>query len=87
MTPEEKAEKIAAVQHIIKNDEQDPAYYDAWTFDENICAFVPPYPMPFDGKFYFWQSTTNLWVEKPPYPDDNKSYTFDFASATWVELI
>tara|TARA_R110002126_G_scaffold34736_4_gene107324 strand:+ start:341 stop:838 length:498 start_codon:yes stop_codon:yes gene_type:complete len=86
MTPEEKALKIAAMksfQTMGPNAEQ----YAAWTFDEEKCVYVPPYPKPNDGKNYFWQGTTNTWVEKPQRPNDGKAYIFEHASATWVEVI
>ena len=56
----------------------------AWTFDETTCSYKAPIPKPNDGKQYFWQGTTNTWVEQPPYPTDGKQYKLDFATATWV---
>jgi len=58
--------------------------FTAWTFDESICAYVPPTPKPTDEKQYFWQGTTNSWVVRPPYPNDGKEYILDFPTATWV---
>lgn len=60
--------------------------FSAWIFDEELCEYAPPIPRPNDGKEYFWQGTTNSWVERPPKPDDGKVYKLDFASATWVEV-
>jgi len=61
--------------------------YSAWTFNEDLLVYQPPIPQPTDGKFYFWQGTTNTWVETPPKPQDDKTYKLDFASATWVEVV
>lgn len=56
----------------------------AWVFNEAKCGYYPPIPSP--GANYFWQGTTASWVEIPQWPDDDKQYTLDFASATWVEV-
>ena len=58
--------------------------FTSWTFSEDICNYEPPVPLPVDDKIYFWQGTTNSWVERPEYPTDGKTYTLDFATATWV---
>lgn len=85
MTPSE----ILAKQTLIKNAWMAaPNYseYMAWTFNETTCEFEPPTPMPTDGKAYFWQWTTNSWVETPPRPDDGKQYKLDRVSAAWIEV-
>jgi len=58
--------------------------FSAWVFNEAACGHYPPIPSP--GANYFWQGTTASWVEIPQWPDDDKQYTLDFASATWVEV-
>ena len=59
----------------------------AWTFNEVTCVYDPPTPCPTDGKIYFWQGTTSLWVETPPYPSDvteGQVYKLDYVTGTWV---
>ena len=65
-----------------------------WIFDEARCCFVPPKPMPQDGKDYIWIQTANNWVEvepviidnnRPPYPTDGKIYDYDEANNRWIE--
>ena len=83
MTDAEKAAK----QQLVKNawaSRSDASNFTAWTFDEAICKYVPPTPMPTDGNQYFWQGTTNSWVILPTYPDDGKQYKLDIPTATWV---
>jgi hypothetical protein len=58
--------------------------FTAWTFSEVNCRYEPPIPYPLDDKSYFWQGTTNTWVETPPYPTDGKQYKLDIPTATWV---
>jgi hypothetical protein len=83
MTDAEKTAKQQAVKDAWAA-RTNASNFTAWTFDESICAYVPPTPKPTDGKQYFWQGTTNSWVVRPPYPDDGKEYILDFPTATWV---
>jgi len=79
--------EIDAKQQLVQNgwkNQRDASNYDAWTFDAEICKYVPPISKPDDGKDYFWQGTTNSWVVMPEYPTDGKNYQLDFATATWV---
>ena len=85
MTLEEKLEKQDIVKLKWANRRQ-ANNFTAWTFDEALCNFVPPFPKPTDGKDYFWQGTTLSWVEKPQYPDDGKTYRLNFTSAMWEEV-
>jgi len=85
MTAEEKAAKQQPIKdkwNALPNREN----YSAWTFNEDLLTYEPPVPQPIDDKRYFWQGTTNTWVEVPPKPQDGKTYKLDFASATWVEI-
>jgi hypothetical protein len=84
MTPEEKLIKQAEVKEWWASRRQ-LENFSAWVFDEATCDYVPPFPRPDDGKFYFWQGITSSWVEKPPYPDDGKTYRLNFTSAMWEE--
>jgi hypothetical protein len=84
MTIDEKT----ALQQKVKDDWEkmpDVQNFSAWAFDEVACAYLPPAPRPNDGKLYFWQGTTNSWVEVPIYPNDSKQYRLDVVSGTWVQ--
>ena len=84
------AEEKLAKQEVVKAawaNRPDLDNFAAWTFSEELCEYVPPTPAPTDGKRYFWQGTTNSWVEVPPKPDDGKTYKMDRPSATWVEVV
>jgi len=35
----------------------------SWVFNETICGFEAPIPMPTDGKFYRWDEPTTSWIE------------------------
>jgi hypothetical protein len=86
MTEQEKAEKIAGVQSAWAfRNEANNNNWAAWTFDESLCAYVPPIPRP-EGGGVFWQGTTLSWVASPQHPNDGKTYRLDFALAIWVEV-
>jgi hypothetical protein len=59
--PMNEQEKIA-LQNSVK-DRWAKEGYPSWTFDESICAFVPPIPYPIDGKLYYWDEPTTYWLE------------------------
>ena len=85
MTQEEIEKKQSDI-HQWWNAQINSSNYSAWTFDSKICWYKPPVPMPIDGKHYFWQGSSNTWVEYPPYPDDGKEYGFNILTGTWVEF-
>ena len=62
MTEEEKTAKQQAAKDLWA---QRPNLdnFSAWTFDEELCQYVPPIPRPDDGKIYRWNGSTNAWVE------------------------
>lgn len=39
--------------------------YPSWTLDETSCLWQPPIPMPGDGIRYFWNESTQSWVDNP----------------------
>lgn len=39
--------------------------YPSWTLDETSCLWQPPTPMPGDGIRYFWNESTQSWVDNP----------------------
>jgi len=53
-----------------------------YTYDEQRDAFIPPKP------FNSWtlNEETCLWESPTPYPNDDKFYTWDEDSLSWVEL-
>jgi hypothetical protein len=83
MTTEEKTAKQQKVKNWFAS-KFDAYNFKAWTFNEDTCSYDPPISMPQDGKHYFWQGTTNSWVEYPPYPTDGLRYYIDYANAKWV---
>lgn len=39
-----------------------PKPYSSWILNEQTCLWDPPIPRPTDGKFYFWDETTQTWA-------------------------
>lgn len=35
----------------------------SWTFDETLCEFVAPVPLPSNGKPYRWDENSLSWIE------------------------
>lgn len=50
----EKAIKISHVQQLRP--------FESWVFDEAICDWVPPVPIPENGK-HLWDESSTSWVE------------------------
>jgi hypothetical protein len=40
-----------------------PKPYESWLLDEETCLWIPPMPMPTDGKDYTWDEATASWQE------------------------
>jgi hypothetical protein len=59
MTSEEIAEK----QQSVKDKWSKNNRFASWVFDEILCKFVPPIPMPTDEKIYRWDETNLTWIE------------------------
>ena len=55
-------EEVAAKQNRVKN-YWATVGYASWVFNEEVCLFEPPTPMPNDGKMYVWDEPTISWVE------------------------
>jgi hypothetical protein len=81
MTEEEKLDKQNHIKSLWANRDQ-LFNFTAWTFDETVCAFVPPIPRPEVG--YRWSGADNNWREAPSYPIDDNLYKFDFLAWQWV---
>jgi hypothetical protein len=43
----------------------DPGW-TSWIFNEEICRFDPPVPVPSDGQAYRWDEPSVSWVVVPP---------------------
>jgi len=54
-----------------------------YTYDEGRNAFIPPQPFP------SWTLVENTcqWTAPVAYPTDGKIYTWDEATASWVEMM
>lgn len=54
-----------------------------FTYDRSLDAFIPPRP------FASWQlnQDTGLWDPPVPSPEDEKTYTWNEESLSWVEFI
>jgi hypothetical protein len=63
MTADEKAEKIAAYRN------SGPTDWPSWTFNETLCLWQPPTPMPSDtSKTWAWDEPTLSWKDVTPPP-------------------
>lgn len=40
-----------------------PQPYPSWVLNEQTCQWEAPIPYPTDGKNYYWDETTQTWVE------------------------
>jgi len=40
-----------------------PSAFPSWTLDKEVGIWVPPVPMPIDGKFYLWVEDAQRWIE------------------------
>ena len=58
MNDEEKLNK----QNYVKSFWTNNNGFSSWTFDENLCKFVPPFPAPTDGNPYEWNEETLSWT-------------------------
>ena len=58
----------------------------SWTFNEEICAYVPPVPVPDDLNQYAWRESDLSWVFVPDPPkvsDGGVSYIFNVETERW----
>jgi hypothetical protein len=53
-----------------------------YTYDSQRDAFIPPQPFP----SWTMSEETCLWSPPVPYPTDDKQYTWDEATTSWIEL-
>jgi len=58
MSEEERIEKINAYRALQP--------YPSWSFDELICAWVPPTPIPDIEKWWAWDEETLGWKDITP---------------------
>lgn len=53
-----------------------------YTYDPVLDAFIPPQPYP----SWLLNTQTGLWDPPIPYPNDGKTYVWDEATRSWVEV-
>ena len=53
-----------------------------FTYDEQRDAFIPPKPYP----SWLLNEETCLWEAPIPYPTDDKLYSWDESTTSWVEV-
>ena len=53
-----------------------------FTYDQALDAFIPPQPYP----SWLLNTTTCQWEAPVPYPNDGKTYVWDEATLSWVEV-
>ena len=53
-----------------------------YTYDESRNAFISPQPFP----SWTMNQTSYLWESPVPYPTDDKRYTWDEPTTSWVEV-
>ena len=82
MTDEEKMTKQQSVKDAW-NSNPLVSNFSAWSFNEEICDYVPPTPYPVNGQQYYWQGSTNSWQVFPAYPADGKMYIFNMTTGKW----
>ncbi len=59
MTNEEKL----ATQQVVKDQWAATSNFASWSFDEQLCQFVPPVAYPDNEKEYVWNESTTSWDE------------------------
>lgn len=55
-----------------------------YTYDETRDAFIPPKPEGFNS--WVVNDDTCQWEAPIPYPTDGKTYSWDEATTSWVEV-
>jgi hypothetical protein len=53
-----------------------------YTYDETLDAFIPPKPY----NSWLLNETTCNWIAPVEYPNDEKSYVWNEATTSWVEV-
>jgi len=64
-------EEITAKQDVVKAEWAVSPNWASWTFNDALCTYVPPVPMPDDGLLYAWSESTLTWVQVD-YPWDGE---------------
>ena len=54
-----------------------------FTYDSQRDAFIPPQPFP----SWIMSEETCLWNSPVPYPSDDKDYSWNETTTSWVEII
>lgn len=62
--------------------------FDSWTFDEDLCKFLPPTPYPAGNQPHEWRESTLEWVRIPLETRPVGGFwRFDLETEQWVEVI
>ena len=77
-------EEITAKQDMVKAAWAVGPNFQSWIFDESICQYIPPIPMPQDGKQYAWRESNKSWVLITP-PPEGLGWKFNVETATWEQ--
>ena len=89
MTPEEKQHKIDMTK-LNWEGRANPDQYTKWVFDEAICDFVAPLPMPTDvlpeGSIYNWDDATDSWRVMPA-PPTGGEFRFNYTIWAWEPVV
>lgn len=89
MTPEEKQHKIDMTK-LNWEGRANPDQYTKWVFDEAICDFVAPLPMPTDvlpeGSIYNWDDATDSWRVMPASPTGGE-FRFNYTIWAWEPVV
>jgi hypothetical protein len=81
MTSEEIAQKQQAIKDLwVANNG-----FASWSFDEVICAFLPPVSYPTDGNNYAWRESDTSWVYVPEKPH-GEGWSFNLISGVWEQV-
>ena len=54
-----------------------------YKYDADLDAFIPPQPY----ASWLLNEETAQWEAPTPYPDDEKRYTWDEETTSWVEIV
>ena len=88
---ESEAKGIAFCQSLFGGDWKQTSYNGnirknyagiGYTFDELRNAFIPPQPYP----SWLMSEETCLWSAPTPMPTDDKKYSWDELTLSWIEL-
>jgi hypothetical protein len=78
MTQEEKV----ILQNDVKTSWASGNNFTSWTFDEELCRFVAPSPVPDNTNHYLWRESDTSWVILPE-PPKGDNWKFNLELGIW----